>query len=165
MPEPKPKRSPRARKPAALAGKGVKTMEAQKKKPAGLLAGGNPQIAKGDGEGPVRAYIAAMPGWKSDVGKRLDALIARTVPAAQKAVRWNSPMYSLPGIGWFVSFHVFTRFVRVTFFNGRALKPLPPGPSKQKRVRYLDIYEGDPVDETRMAAWIKQAAALPGWLP
>jgi hypothetical protein len=130
-----------------------------------LLSGGNPQIAKAEGDAPVQAYIAAMPGWKRDVGKRLDALIARTVPDVRKAVKWNSPFYGVEGRGWFLSFHVFTRFVRVTFFRGTSLRPVPPGPSKVEDVRYLDVHEGDELDEARMAAWVKQAAAVPGWVP
>jgi hypothetical protein len=130
-----------------------------------VLSGGNPQIAKADGDAPVRAYIAAMPGWKRDVGQRLDALIARTVPNVRKAVKWNSPLYGIEGRGWFLSFHVFTRYVKVTFFRGRSLRPLPPGASKHKDVRYLDIRDGAELDEARMAAWVKQAAALPGWVP
>jgi len=129
-----------------------------------LLSGGNPQIAKADGDAPVQAYIAAMPGWKRDLGKRLDALIARTVPNVRKAVKWNSPFYGVEGQGWFLSFHVFTRYVKVTFFRGTSLKPMPPGASKHKDVRYFDIYEGDELDEAQMASWIKQAAALPGFL-
>jgi hypothetical protein len=130
-----------------------------------LLSGGNPQIAKADGDAPVQAYIAAMPGWKRDIGKRLDALIARTVPDVRKAVKWNSPFYGVEGRGWFLSFHVFTRYVRVTFFRGTSLRPVPPGPSKVEDVRYLDVHEGDELDEARMAAWVKQAAAVPGWVP
>jgi hypothetical protein len=127
-----------------------------------LLAGGNPQIAKGDGVAPVKAYIAAMPGWKRDVGRRLDALVVRTVPGVRRAVRWNSPFYGIEGQGWFLSFHVFTRYVKVTFFRGASLRPLPPGPSRQKDVRSLDIHE-DGMDEIQVAKWIRQAAALPGW--
>ena len=129
-----------------------------------LLSGGNPQIAKADGAAPVRAYIAAMPGWKRVVGKRLDALIVRHVPNVRKAVKWNSPMYGIEGRGWFLSFHVFTRYVKVTFFRGTSLRPLPPGASKHEEVRYIDIHEDD-LDEAQMAAWVKQAAALPGWVP
>jgi hypothetical protein len=137
---------------------------AGKAKPVKLLSGGNPQIAKADGDAPVQQYIAAMPGWKSDLGKRLDKLIVRAVPKVQKAVKWNSPLYGIEGQGWFLSFHVFTRFVRVTFFQGASLRPVPPGPSKHKDVRYLDIYEDDELDETQMAKWIKQATKLPGFL-
>jgi hypothetical protein len=130
-----------------------------------LLSGGNPQIAKADGDAPVQAYIAAMPGWKRDLGKRLDALIVRTVPDVRKAVRWNSPFYGIEGQGWFLSFHTFTRYVKVAFFSGTSLRPVPPGASKSKGVRYLDIREGDALDEAQMATWVKQAAALPGWIP
>ena len=130
-----------------------------------LLSGGNPQIAKADGDAPVQAYIAAMPGWKSDLGKRLDALIVRTAPNVRKAVKWNSPFYGIEGQGWFLSFHVFTRYVKVTFFRGASLRPVPPGASKHKDVRYFDIHEGDELDEAQMANWVKQAAALPGWVP
>ncbi|HEX9803375.1 MAG TPA: DUF1801 domain-containing protein [Gammaproteobacteria bacterium] len=130
-----------------------------------LLAGGNPQIAKADGDAPVQAYIAAIPGWKRDVGRRLDALIVRTVPDVRKAVRWNSPFYGIEGQGWFLSFHCFTRYVKVAFFRGASPRPLPPGKSKHPEVRYLDIHEDDRLDEARMAAWIRQAAALPGWVP
>lgn len=133
-------------------------------KPVKLLSGGNPQIAKADGEAPVRAYIAAMPGWKRKLGERVDAIIARTVPNVRKAVKWNSPFYGIEGQGWFMSFHVFTRYVKVTFFSGMSLRPLPPGASKHKDVRYVDLHEGD-FDEGQMAAWVKQAAALPGWEP
>ena len=129
-----------------------------------LLSGGNPQIAKGEGDAPVQAYIDAMPGWKRDVGKRLDALVARTVPKARKAVKWNSPFYGLEGKGWFLAFHVFAKYVKVTFFRGAALRPLPPGPSKHEDVRYLDIRE-DGFDEKQLKAWLKLAAALPGWDP
>jgi hypothetical protein len=131
-------------------------------KPA-LLAGGNPQIAKADGDAPVQAYITAMPGWKRAIGKRLDALIVRTVPGVRKAVKWNSPFYGVEGRGWFLSFHTFTNYVKVTFFRGTSLRPVPPGESKHPDVRYLDIHEDD-LDEAQMAAWVKQAAALPGWV-
>ncbi|HEY0590514.1 MAG TPA: DUF1801 domain-containing protein [Thermoanaerobaculia bacterium] len=130
-----------------------------------LLSGGNPQIAKAEGDAPVQAYIAAMPGWKRDVGKRLDALITRTVPGVRKAVKWNSPFYGVEGQGWFLSFHVFTRYIKVTFFRGASLHPVPPGLSKQEEVRYLDIREDDELDESQLAKWVKQAAALPGWIP
>ena len=129
-----------------------------------LLAGGNPQIAKAEGDAPVRAYIAAMPGWKRGVGRRLDALIVRTVPAVRKAVKWNSPFYGVEGQGWFLSFHSFTNYVKVGFFRGTSLRPLPPGESKSKDVRYLDIYKDDELDEAQLVRWIRQAAALPGWL-
>ena len=134
-------------------------------KPVKLLSGGNPQIAKADGDAPVRAFIAAMPGWKRAIGKRLDALIVRKVPNVRRAVKWNSPFYGVEGQGWFLSFHVFTHYVKVTFFRGTALRPVPPGASKHKEVRYFDIHEDDDLDEVPMATWIKQAAALPGWVP
>jgi hypothetical protein len=130
-------------------------------KPA-LLAGGNPQIAKGDGDAPVRAYIAAMPGWKRDVGRVLDALIVRAVPGVHKAVKWNSPFYGVEGQGWFLNFHCFTRYVKVAFFRGTSLRPVPPGESKHKDVRYLDIHQNDPLDEAQFMAWVKQASQLPG---
>jgi len=140
------------------------TKAAQPAKPI-LLSGGNPQIAKGDGDGPVQAYIAAMPGWKSDVGRRLDALIVRTVPGVRKAVRWNSPMYGVEGQGWFLGVHTFTNYVKVTFFRGAALHPPPPGESKSKEVRHLDIREDDKLDEERFASWVRQASNMPGWSP
>ena len=138
-----------------------------KRKPAAkpnLLAGGNPQIAKADRDAPVQAYIAAMPGWKRAVGRRLDALIVRTVPDVRKAVKWNSPFYGIEGQGWFRNFHCFTKYVKVAFFRGTSLRPLPPGESKHKDVRYLDIHEDD-LDEAQVATWVEQAAALPGWVP
>jgi hypothetical protein len=129
-----------------------------------LLSGGNPQIAKADGDGPVQDYISAMPGWKRDLGKRLDALIVENVPNLRKAVKWNSPFYGVEGQGWLLSFHVFTRYVKVTFFNGASLRPLPPGGTeKSKAARWIDLYEGDALDEAQMAEWLRQAAALPGW--
>jgi hypothetical protein len=133
-------------------------------KPVKLLRGGNPQIAKADGDAPVQAYIAAMPGWKRDVGRRLGALIVRTVPGVRKAVRWNSPFCGVEGQGWFLNFHCFTNYVKVAFFRGTSLRPVPPGESKHDDVRYLDIHEDD-LDEAQMATWIRQAAALPGWVP
>src|SRR5207237_9082343 len=148
------------RKPAAA--KASQSPKASAKKPA-VLAGGNPQIAKADGDAPVQAYIAAMPGWKRDVGRRLDALIVRSVPNVRKAVRWNSPFYGIEGQGWFLNLHCFTNYVKVAFFRGMLLRPLPPGESKQKEVRYLDIHEDAPLDEAQMATWIRQAAALPVW--
>lgn len=138
---------------------------AEKAAPAKLLTGGNPQIAKADGDAPVRAYIAAMPGWKRGVGERLDALVVRAVPGVRKAVRWNSPFYGVEGRGWLLSFHVFTRYVKVTFFAGTSLDPVPPGGTpKSKEVRWVDLHEGE-WDEARMTAWVTQAAALPGWVP
>ena len=129
-----------------------------------LLAGGNPQIAKADGDAPVQAYIDAMPEWKRDVGRWLDALVTRNVRGVRKAVKWNSPFYGVEGNGWFLSFHVFTRYVKVTFFNGASLRPVPPGGTeKSKEVRWLDIHEGE-LDEAQMTKWVKQAAKLPGWM-
>src|SRR5947207_13470859 len=127
-----------------------------------LLAGGNPQITKADGDAPVQAYIAAMPGWKRDVGRRLDALIVRTVPGVGKAVKWNSPFYGIEGQGWFLGFHCITKYVKVAFFRGTSLSPVPPVESKQKEVRYLHIYEDDQFDESQLADWVKQASQLPG---
>jgi hypothetical protein len=154
-----------------MAGKKIKRPAKVAKKSAArptkvvLLAGGNPRIAKADGDAPVQAYIAAMPGWKSDVGRRVDALIARTIPGVRKAIKWNSPFYGVEGQGWFLSFHVFAKYVKVGFFRGSSLRPLPPGESKSKEVRYLDIHMNDRLDEVQMARWIRQAAALPGWVP
>ncbi|MGL4285789.1 MAG: DUF1801 domain-containing protein [Phreatobacter sp.] len=131
-----------------------------------LLSGGNPQIAKADGDAPVQAYIAAMPGWKSDLGRRLDALIVRTVPEVRKAVKWNSPFYGIEGRGWFLTFHVLTHYVKVTFFEGKSLQPVPSGGTvRSKEARWIDIRESDVFDEAQMATWVKQAAALPGWVP
>ena len=127
-----------------------------------LLSGGNPQIAKGYGDAPVQAYIAAMPGWKSDVGCRLDAIIVRTVPGVLKAVKWNSPLYGVEEGNWFLGVHVFTKYIKVAFFRGALLRPVPPGESKQKEVRYLDIHEDDQLDEAQFAGWVKQAGRLPG---
>ena len=127
-----------------------------------LLSGGNPQIAKADGDAPVQAYITAMPGWKSDVGRRLDDLIVRTVPDVRKAVRWNSPFYGVEGQGWFISYHCFTRYIKVTFLNGALLCPLPPVESKHDDVRYFHIHMDDQFDEELVAGWIRQASALPG---
>lgn len=127
-----------------------------------LLAGGNPQIAKGYGDAPVQAYIAAMPEWKRDVGRKLDALIVRTIPGVHKAVKWNSPLYGIDGESWFLGLHVFTRYVKVAFFRGASLHPVPPGKSKQEQIRYLDIREGDELDEAQFVAWVKQASQLPG---
>jgi hypothetical protein len=127
-----------------------------------LLSGGNPQIAKGYGDAPVQAYIAAMPGWKRDVGRRLDALIVRIVPGVHKAVKWNSPLYGFEGEGWFLSLHCFTKYVKVAFFRGASLRPVPPGASKSQDTRYLNIHEDDEIDEAQLARWVKQASKLPG---
>jgi hypothetical protein len=156
-------------RPAAKAAKprttAPKSPDRKVAKPA-LLAGGNPQVAKGYGDAPVQAYIAAMPDWKHDVGQRLDALIARTVPGVRKAMKWNSPFYGIASHGesqdWFLSFHCFTKYVKVAFFRGASLRPRPPGESRHKDVRYLDIHEDDPIDEAQFAAWVKQASQLPG---
>ena len=148
----------RAAKPRKTASKSQVSKAA---KPT-LLSGGNPQIAKAYGDAPVQAYIAAMPGWKRDVGRRLDAVIARAVPGVHKAVKWNSPFYGIEDQVWFLSFHCFTKYVKVAFFRGTSLRPIPPGESKQKDVRYLDIHEDDKLDEAQFAAWVKQASRLPG---
>jgi hypothetical protein len=140
----------KASKPSAKAAKPV------------LLSGGNPQIPKGDGDAPVQAYLAAMPGWKRDVGRRLDALIVQTVPDVHKAVKWNSPFYGMEGDGWFLNFHCFTKYVKVAFFRGGSLDPLPPGESKSQDTRYLDIHEDDELDEAQLVSWIEQASRLPG---
>jgi hypothetical protein len=130
--------------------------------PVKLLSGGNPQIAKAQGNAPVQAYIAAMPGWKSDIGRRLDAIIERTIPKVAKAVKYNSPLYGIEGQGWFLSLHCFSKYVQVAFFRGASLHPLPPCTSKQRNVRYLDIYENDTLDEAQFADWVRQASQLPG---
>jgi hypothetical protein len=148
----------------------VKTKKPMKKLPklkkgqVRLLSGGNPQISKGDGDAPVQAYLAALPDWKQAAGKRLDALIVKALPGVKKAVKWNSPFYGLEGQGWFLSFHAFNKYLKLSFFKGAALKPPPPGPSTQKDVRYLDVYEDTALDEKQLVAWVKQAAALPGWM-
>jgi len=141
--------------------KKTRPIREQKGKKVTLLAGGNPRIAKADGDAPVQAYISAIPGWKRDIGKRLDALIVRNVPRARKAVKWNSPFYGIEGRGWFIAFHVFTHYVKVTFFRGASLRPIPPG-GTGKDARWIDIHEDD-LDEAQMTKWVKQAAALPGW--
>ena len=169
----------KSRSPAKSTSKAVKSSATSGSAPRGLqpaktrastkvvlLSGGNPQIAKADGDAPVQAYIAAMPGWKSRLGRRLDALIVRSVPRVRKAVRWNSPFYGIDGQGWFLSFHVLTRYVKVTFFNGVSLCPIPPGGTERsKEARWIDLYEDDTFDEAQMTQWVKQAAALPGWTP
>ena len=152
-----------SRKPAKVAPPKKAATKRVGAKPA-LLSGGNPQIAKAYGDAPVQAYIAAMPGWKRDVGRRLDALIVRTVPGVRKAVKWNSPLYGVadPEGGWFLGVHVFDRYVKVAFFKGATLDPLPPVASKQKDVRYFHIHEDDVLDEARFSDWVKQASAQPG---
>ncbi len=158
---------PKRAKPAKKAAGPRKNAKAKPRSSAAepkLLSGGNPQIAKGYGDAPVQAYIAAMPGWKCALGRRLDSLITRTVPGVRKAVKWNSPLYGAPREDgtWFLGLHVFTKYVKVAFFRGASLKPVPPGASKQQHVRYLDIREDDVFDEPRFVAWVKQASELPG---
>jgi len=130
-----------------------------------LLAGGNPQVPKGDGDGPVQTYIEAMPGWKRDVGRKLDEIIEKTVPDLRKGVRWNSPIYGVPGQGWILLFHVYTKYVKVTFFKGTSLEPMPPVVSKHETERYYHVFEDEGVDEKQFASWVEQAAKLPGWEP
>jgi hypothetical protein len=148
-----------ARKTAA------KTSKSTKKRAAAptLLSGGNPQIAKGDGDAPVQAYIAAMPEWKRDAGRRLDSIITRAVPGVRKAVKWNSPFYGVDGQGWFISFHCFTKYIKIVFFRGTLLRPLPPVESKDPNARYLHVYEDGQLDEKQFVSWIRQASSIPGW--
>jgi hypothetical protein len=156
-------RKPIARRPAKADARATPTKVRKGKKAAVvLLSGGNPQIAKAEGDAPVQAYIAAMPGWKRDVGKRLDAVIVRNVPSVRKAVKWNSPLYGMEGQGWFLGLHVFTHYVKVTFFRGTSLRPVPPG-GTGKDARWIDIHKDD-LNEAQMATWVKQATALPGFL-
>jgi hypothetical protein len=160
----KPRSSRKAGAKTHRVGTKRKPSDTRPREKVALLSGGNPQIAKAEGDAPVQAYIAAMPGWKRDIGKRLDALIVRHVPSVRKAVKWNSPMQGIEGRGWFASFHVFTRYVKVTFFKGASLRPPPPGGTpKSGETRWVDVLEND-LDEAQMAEWVKQAAALPGWL-
>jgi len=156
-----PPKQPMSKAPASPARASVPRRGATK--PVTLLSGGNPQIAKGDGDAPVKAYIDAMPGWKSEAGRKLDALIERTVPNLKKAVKWNSPLYGTEGQGWFLGVHCYNRYIKLAFFEGAALHPKPPVESKDKNTRYFHIHEGEPVDEAQLADWIRQAAALPGW--
>ena len=151
-------------KPKDAPAPGSKSNESSNGTSPVLLSGGNPQIAKADGDAPVQAYIAAMPGWKRGVGARLDALVVNTVPEVKKAVKWNSPFYGVDDQGWFLSFHCFTKYIKVTFFRGSSLQPPPPGKSKQEEVRYLDVHEDDPLDQDQLASWVRQASKLPGWL-
>ena len=148
-----------------MAAKAPRKSAKARRKPAAKpvrLAGGNPHIPMADGDAPVQAYIAAMPGWKCDVARRLDELLARTVPNVRKAVRWNSPFYGIDGRGWFLGLHCMTKYIKLAFFRGASLSPVPPGESKQKDVRYLHIHEGEKLDEELVASWIKQASELPG---
>jgi hypothetical protein len=161
-------KKPAASKPRSAAGDRARSSAAKSKRPGKsarplATSTGNPRIAKADGDAPVQAYLAALPGWKRDVGRRLDALIARTVPGVRKAVKWNSPLYGVEGQGWFLGLHTFTSYLKVAFFRGTSLRPVPPGDSKSKETRYLDLHEGDELDEAQVAKWIRQAAALPGW--
>jgi hypothetical protein len=154
---------PGTAKKAKATKKATKATKVTKAASPKLLSGGNPQIPKGDGDAPVQAYIRAMPGWKRDVGRRLDALIVRAVPKVRKAVKWNSPFYGADGKGWFLTVHCFTKFVKVTFFDGASLRPPPPGGTpKSGETRWIDIHE-DGLDEAQLTRWIKQAAKLPGW--
>jgi hypothetical protein len=156
--KPHPAKAGKPQKSAAKSNARKPTKSAKPK----LLSGGNPQIAKAYGDVPVQAYIAAMPGWKQNVGRRLDALIASAVPGVQKAVKWNSPLYGVEEGVWFLGIHCFTKYIKVAFFRGASLSPRPPGESKQKDVRYLDIHEDDQLDEAQFADWVKQASHLPG---
>lgn len=160
---PAKKRSAKAAKSSGSKGKKVPARGTAKT--PRLLTGGNPQIPKGDGDAPVQAYIAAMPGWKQDVGRRLDALVERTVPGVQKAVKWNSPLYGVAGQGFFLGVHCMTKYVKLAFFRGGSLEPLPPVASKDPSTRYVHLHEDEPIDEAELAGWIRQAAAIPGWVP
>jgi hypothetical protein len=164
-----PKATERTPRGAKVTGTAAKTRRAPRKARAAakprLLSGGNPRIAKGDGNASVQAYVAALADWKRDVGRRLDALVSRNVRNVQKAVKWNSPFYGVAGRGWFLSFHCSTRYVKVAFFRGSSLRPPPPGESKHAQVRYLDIQEDDEIDEAGLTRWIRQAAKLRGWVP
>jgi len=155
-----PRRATKAKTPARTR----KARPAAKAKKVVLLSGGNPQISKGDGDAPVQAYIRAMPGWKRAVGERLDAIVEANVPDVRKAVKWNTPFYGVEGRGFFFAFHVYARYVQMTFFKGTSLDPMPAKGSKHPEVRYHDIHEGA-LDETQVARWVRQAAALPGWIP
>lgn len=159
----RPRRSSSPR-PGAARQRGARATAPRKaggRRSAVLLSGGNPQIAKADGDAPVRAWIAALSGWKRDVARRIDALVPRVVPDVRRAVKWNSPFYGIAGRGWFLSFHVFTRAIKVTFFRGTSLVPAPPG-GKSREARWIDVHEDD-LDEAQLTNWIRQAAAIPGW--
>jgi hypothetical protein len=162
----KSKSPPKASAKAERGARDAKSIKARKGAKVVLLSGGNPQIAKSDGDAPVQAYIVALPGWKRAIGKRLDALIVRSAPKVRKAVKWNSPFYGVEDRGYFLSIHAFARYIKVAFFRGISLRPVPPGGTpKSKDVRWIDIHENDQLDEAQFAAWVKQAAALPGWNP
>ena len=162
--KPKTKVKPKTKTKSALRPREARS-SASASKPPKLLSGGNPQIAKAEGDAPVQAYITAMPGWKRALGERLDRLIVRSVPKVLKAVKWNSPLYGLEGQGWFLGIHTFTHYVKLSFFRGASLRPLPPGASKDENTRYLDIRENDSLDEVQLGKWLEQAAKLPGWVP
>ncbi len=153
----KPRKSPKGKRAT------TPTAAAPTARKVKLLSGGNPQIAKGDGEAPVKAYIAAMPGWKQAIGRKIDQVITRAVPGVRKAIKWNSPFYGMDGQGWFIGFHCLAKYVKVAFLRGALLTPVPPVASKQKEPRYLDIHEGDQLDEAQLADWARQASKLPGW--
>jgi hypothetical protein len=158
-----------AKKAAAKRAGGKRSIGTKSKRRAAaakpiLLSGGNPQIAKAYGDQPVQAYIAAMPGWKSEAGRRLDALVTRTVPGVSKAVKWNSPLYGVEGRGWFLGVHCFDRYIKLAFFKGSSLRPVPPEESKHEDTRYFHIHEDEELDEAQLTSWIRQAASLPGWV-
>jgi hypothetical protein len=162
-------KKPAATKRKAPAAKGARSSATKRKGSKAapqprLLSGGNPQIAKGYGDAPVQAYIAALPSWKRELGRRVDKLITRTIPSVNKAVKWNSPMYGVEGQGWFLGVHAYTKYLKLAFFRGRFLRPLPPGESKDKYTRYLDLHEGEEFDEKQLAEWVRQAASRPGWV-
>nr|WP_231885985.1 DUF1801 domain-containing protein [Bordetella ansorpii] len=166
MPSQTSKTSPKTAKTAKPAANTTETASAStSSNPLKLLSGGNPQTPKGDGDAPVQAYIAAMPEWKRAIGEHLDALIVRTVPHVRKAVKWNTPFYGIEGQGWFIAFHCFNKYVKVTFFKGTSLEPPPPGESKSEGVRYLDIRQDDVIDDAQLSAWIRQASRVTGWVP
>jgi hypothetical protein len=127
-----------------------------------LLSGGNPQIPKGYGDAPVRAWLAALPAWKKAAARKLDSLVTRSVPGVGKAVKYNSPLYGIDGRTWFLSLHAFDRYIKVTFFRGTQLDPVPPVASKMPRVRYFHLHETDSLPADLFASWVKQAAMLPG---
>jgi hypothetical protein len=165
MPQKDPKRPQKntSKKTARSLVSAVRKSSSKKTPKPKLLSGGNPQIAKADGDAPVQAYIDALSGWKRDAARRIDVIVSRAVPSVRKAVRWNSPMYGMAGQGWFLSIHTFTKYIKVAFFRGTSLEPLPPGDSTSKEMRYLHVHEDGQIDETQFKAWVKQASKLPGW--